>query len=110
MHSDFENQPAKAATQAERLQSEAEAQVEKEKASGEGAGKKEKAKAKSNSLLRNANNPVFLGNAFLISAVGTGLGFAAYRKHAEGKLSWEVVGLWTGAVGLVGAADYFVSK
>lgn len=110
MHSNFENQPSKAATQAERLQHEAEEQVAKEKTSGEGASKKEKANAKSKSLLRNANNPVFLGNAFLISAVSTGLGFAAYRKHAEGKLSWEVVGLWTGAVSLFGAADYFVSK
>ncbi|KAL1961933.1 hypothetical protein VTN77DRAFT_762 [Rasamsonia byssochlamydoides] len=110
VRSNFENQPAKTTIQAERLQRDADEQIAKEQAGIKGESKKEKVKATGRSVLRNADNPVFIGNAFLISAVSTGLGFAAYRKHAEGKLSWKVVGLWTGAVGLFAAADYFVSK
>jgi hypothetical protein len=53
---------------------------------------------------------VYLGNAFIITALSAVLGYGAYRKHAEGKLSWEVAGVWAGAVGLFAGADYIVSK
>lgn len=98
----------KTTTQAERLEQEATDAAARAKASA--SSKKDKAKAKGHNLRKNADNPVYLGNAFLVTAISAGLGYGAYRKHAEGKLSWELVGLWTGAVGLFATADYFVSK
>lgn len=61
-------------------------------------------------MSRNKGNPVVLGNALLVALAGAGLGFGAYRKHLDGKLSWELIGIWSGAVGALGVADYFVSK
>ncbi|KAG2414653.1 hypothetical protein HFD88_003844 [Aspergillus terreus] len=104
--SGFLNQEVKTTTQAERLEREAQAEEESK------AQEKRKAKAKrrSSAVSRNKDNPVFIGNAVLLGLVGAGLGFGAYKKHAQGTLSWETVGLWTGAVGAFGAVDYFVSK
>lgn len=99
------NQDVKTTTQAERIERE-ETEEEKEKK----ARAERKAKAKSSGIRRNKSNPVYLGNAVILSAIGAGLGFGAYRKHLEGKLSWQLVGLWSGAVGAFGAIDYFVSK
>lgn len=108
--SDFLNQEVKTTTQAERLEREA-AQDEEAKQAREVSTKKAKArKAKGHSLRANSDNPVFITNALLVTLVGAGLGFGAYRKHVEGKLSWQVVGLWSGAVGAFGVVDYFVSK
>ncbi|KAL3455798.1 hypothetical protein BJX64DRAFT_271741 [Aspergillus heterothallicus] len=101
--SDFLEQDVKTTTQAERIERE---QQEAEEA----REKKQKPKAKASRVRDNEGNPVFIGNAALMALVGAGLGFGAYRKHTQGKLSWEVVGLWTGIVGTVGAVDYFVSK
>jgi hypothetical protein len=98
----------KTTTQAERLERDAKNAAARAEASA--SNKKDKAKAKGQNLRKNADNPVYLGNAFLITAISAGLGYGAYRKHADGKLSWEVAGLWTGAVGLFATADYFVSK
>ncbi|KAJ5094971.1 hypothetical protein N7532_007262 [Penicillium argentinense] len=105
----FLQQDVQTSTQAERLEREAE---EKDKAKArEHDEKKAKArKAKCSGLRANAGNPVYIGNAFLLTLAGAGLGFGAYRKHVAGKLSWELIGLWSGAVGAVGAVDYFVSK
>ncbi|KAL4957176.1 hypothetical protein BDW69DRAFT_43432 [Aspergillus filifer] len=101
---DFLEQEVKTDTQAERIErEEAEAQAARE-------NEKEKAKAKASRARSNESNPVFLGNAAVLALVGAGLGFGAYKKHTQGKLSWELVGLWTGAVGAFGAIDYFVSK
>ena len=61
-------------------------------------------------ISRNKTNPVILGNAILIAAAGATLGFGAYQKHLHGTLTWKLVGLWSGAVGVVGFVDYFVSK
>ncbi|KAL4792847.1 hypothetical protein BDV19DRAFT_367895 [Aspergillus venezuelensis] len=102
---DFLEQEVKTDTQAERIErEEAEAKAARENE------KKEKAKAKASRARANESNPVFLGNAAVLALVGAGLGFGAYKKHTQGKLSWELVGLWTGAVGAFGAIDYFVSK
>ncbi|PTU17866.1 hypothetical protein P175DRAFT_0504619 [Aspergillus ochraceoroseus IBT 24754] len=102
--SNFREQEVKTTTQAERIERE-EAEAQKARV------KKQKPKSKAtSSVSRNKGNPVFVGNAALLALVGAGLGFGAYRKHVEGQLSWQVVGLWTGAVGAFGAVDYFVSK
>ncbi|KAF7718889.1 DUF5353 domain-containing protein [Penicillium ucsense] len=115
---EFLNQEVKTTTQAERLDREAaeekRAQEAREQAAKEAKAKahkaKEQAKAKAQGLSDNSDNPVYITNAVLATLVTAGLGYGAYRKHLEGKLSWEVVGLWSGAVGAVGVVDYFVSK
>ncbi|KAL2811666.1 dihydrolipoamide acetyltransferase component of pyruvate dehydrogenase [Aspergillus granulosus] len=102
--SDFLEQDVKTTTQAERIERERkEAQEAREK-------KKQKPNTKPSRVCANEGNPVFIGNAALVTLLGLGIGFDAYRKHTQGRLSWEVVGLWTGIVGAVGAVDYFVSK
>ncbi|KAH8423719.1 uncharacterized protein LDX57_001475 [Aspergillus melleus] len=103
--SSFLEQDVKTSTQAERIEREEEEAAKEKKARTE-----RKAKAKSSGIRNNKSNPVYLGNAVLLSAIGAGLGFGAYRKHLDGKLSWQLVGLWSGAVGAFGAVDYFVSK
>lgn len=109
MNSDFLDQEVKTTTQAERVEREAEeAALAREKAAA--ASSKKSKKSKAQGLSKNAQNPVYLGNAFIITALSAVLGYGAYRKHAEGKLSWEVAGVWAGAVGLFAGADYFVSK
>lgn len=103
--SEFLNQEVKTTTQAERIEREEKAAEERK------AQEARRAKAKRrSSVSRNSDNPVFIGNAVILGLVGAGLGFGAYRKHLEGKLSWELVGIWTGALGAFGAVDYFVSK
>ncbi|OJJ55116.1 hypothetical protein ASPSYDRAFT_159300 [Aspergillus sydowii CBS 593.65] len=99
--SDFLQQNVQTSTQAERIERE-------EKETRE--AREKKAKAKASRGHGNETNPVYLGNAAILALVSAGLGFGAYHKHAQGKLSWELVGLWTGAVGAFGAVDYFVSK
>ncbi|KAL4914120.1 dihydrolipoamide acetyltransferase component of pyruvate dehydrogenase [Aspergillus aurantiobrunneus] len=99
--SDFLQQDVKTNTQAERLEREEEETQE--------ARENKKARAKASRPRGNESNPVYLGNAALLAIVGAGLGFGAYNKHTQGKLSWELVGLWTGAVGAFGAIDYFVA-
>ncbi|KAE8408945.1 hypothetical protein BDV37DRAFT_137955 [Aspergillus pseudonomiae] len=105
--SNFLDQDIKTTTQAERVERE---ESEENKKAKEERKAKAKAKAKASGICRNSDNPVYIGNAVLLSLVGAGLGFGAYRKHVEGKLSWELIGLWSGAVGAFGAVDYFVSK
>ncbi|KAJ5179237.1 hypothetical protein N7492_002447 [Penicillium capsulatum] len=106
---EFLEQDVKTTTQAERI--EREAAEEKKKGSEADARKKAKArKAKSSGLRANSTNPVYIANAVVTTLVGAGLGVGAYRKHAQGKLSWELVGLSAGAVSAFGVVDYFVSK
>ncbi|KAJ5150418.1 uncharacterized protein N7500_010607 [Penicillium coprophilum] len=108
VESDFLENDVKTTTQAERIEREAE---EKEKRENEEKKKKAKAhKAKSSGICGNSGNPVFIANAAIATVVGAGLGFGAYKQHARGNLSWELVGLSAGAVGVFGAVDYFVSK
>jgi len=105
---DFLRQDVKTTTQAERL--EREAAEQEQKRTEEESSKKAKAREAKSSLSNNAENPVYIGNAILYTLVGAGLSFGAYHKHAQGKLSWETIGLWSGAVGAFGVVDYFVSK
>lgn len=107
VHSNFEDQGVKTTTQAERIEREFEEETKQKEAK---ASKREKARAKKDSLRHNAENPVVLGNALLIAGIGAALGYGAYHRHTEGKLSWETIGWWSGAVGLFATADYFVSK
>ena len=105
----FLNQEVQSSTQAKRIERE-EQQQERKRADEESRKQDKSRKAKSSSLYANTDNPVYLGNAVICALVGAGLGFGAYHKHAEGKLSWELVGLWSGAVGAFGVVDYYVSK
>ncbi|KAF4771112.1 hypothetical protein HAV15_012293 [Penicillium sp. str.  len=107
VESDFLKQDVQTNTQAERVEREAE---EKEKREDEEKKKAKAHKAKSSGICENTSNPVFLANAAIATVVGAGLGFGAYKQHARGNLSWELVGLSAGAVGIFGAVDYFVSK
>jgi len=59
---------------------------------------------------KNKRNPVVVGNAVVIAALGALLGTGAYRMHKANTLTWNVVGAWTGAVGLFAVGDYFVSQ
>ncbi|RHZ58135.1 uncharacterized protein CDV56_105184 [Aspergillus thermomutatus] len=104
--SDFLSQEVKTTTQADRL--EREAQEKEERKEREKAQKAEAKAARAGHVAK--RNPVFLGNAVLYALVGAALGYGAYRKHAEGKLSWKLVGTWSGIVGAFSTVDYFVSK
>ncbi|KXT05450.1 hypothetical protein AC578_11043, partial [Pseudocercospora eumusae] len=59
---------------------------------------------------KNKNNPVVVGNAVVIAALGALLGTGAYRMHKSNTLTWNVVGAWAGAVGLFAVGDYYVSQ
>ncbi|KAF7527563.1 hypothetical protein PCG10_002526 [Penicillium crustosum] len=107
VESDFLEQDVQTTTQAERIEREAE---EKAKREDEEKKKAKAHKVKSSGIYENTSNPVFLANAAIATVVGAGLGFGAYKQHARGNLSWELVGLSAGAVGIFGAVDYFVSK
>ncbi|KAJ6179033.1 hypothetical protein N7519_009494 [Penicillium mononematosum] len=107
VESDFLKHDVQTSTQAERIDREAE---DKEKREDEEKKKARSQKAKSSGICGNASNPVFIANAAIATVVGAGLGFGAYKQHARGNLSWELVGLSAGAVGIFGAVDYFVSK
>ncbi|PYH31007.1 putative pyruvate dehydrogenase complex, dihydrolipoamide acetyltransferase component [Aspergillus neoniger CBS 115656] len=106
---DFLKQDVQTTTQAERIEREEEEREAYEERKAKSKAKA-KAKAKAESARSNAHNPVYLGNAVILALTGAGLGYGAYRKHAAGQLSWEVIGWASGAIGAFGAVDYFVSK
>jgi len=112
--SDFSSQPIKTETQAERVHLEHEAHKKAHEAKHKAHEAKRKAESKAEkakkTLKNNTDHPVILGNAVTIAALGGLLGFGAYRKYAAGELTWKVAGLWAGAVGLFGVADYYVSQ
>lgn len=114
MPSDYEEQSVKTDTQAERERLEAEAKDKADELKQKASIKKEQAKSQSKKIGQqvqaNSDNPVFIGNAVTIVGLGGLLGYGAYRKHIAGELTWKVAGLWAGAVGLFGVADYFVSQ
>lgn len=103
VESDFKDKDIKTTTQAERLESEEEKKAAEEK-------EQAKAKSKCNRLVQNKDNPVVIANALLVTLTSGLLGFGTYHKHTAGKLSWKLVGLWSGAVGTLGVADFYVSK
>ncbi|PNS16780.1 hypothetical protein CAC42_4744 [Sphaceloma murrayae] len=112
--SDFDSQSVQTDTQAERERLEQEARDKAEEVKEKAGLKKQQAKSKAKNagqtLRNNSDNPVVIGNAVAITALGGILGFGAYRKYAEGSFTWRVAGLWAGAVGLFGVADYYVSQ
>ena len=112
--SDYQQQEIQTETQAERQRLEAEAKEKAEELKRQAGLEKEKAKKEAkkaaNVMQENSDNPVVIGNAVTIAALGGLLGFGAYRKYTTGELTWKVAGLWAGAVGLFGVADYFVSS
>ncbi|GAB7337330.1 hypothetical protein MBLNU457_g2686t1 [Dothideomycetes sp. NU457] len=119
--SDYKQQEYQTETQAERHRLEEEAKEKRKEAEKKAeevkrqAGiEKEKAKEQAQKAEKvakdNSDNPVVIGNAVTIAALGGLLGFGAYRKYTAGELTWKVAGLWAGAVGLFGVADYFVSS
>lgn len=118
MPSDYESQEVKTDTQAERERLEQEAQEKaeqaKEQAKKQAGIKKEQAKEKASKAAdkakKNSDNPVVLGNAVTLAALGGLLGFGAYRKYTAGELTWKVAGAWAGVVGLFAMGDYYVSQ
>ncbi|KAK4990951.1 hypothetical protein LTR66_004607 [Elasticomyces elasticus] len=112
--SDYESQPVKTETQAERARLEAEAKEKAEHAKREAAAKKEHAKKNAEkakkSMKENSDNPVVIGNAVAMAAFAGVLGVGAYRKYTAGELTWKVAGLWAGVVGLFAVGDYYVSQ
>ena len=75
-------------------------------------GRKAEAGAKEAGQWADANkgNPVVIGNAVVIAALGGVLGVGAYRMQQAGTLTSKVVAAWAGAVGLFAVGDYFVSQ
>lgn len=61
-------------------------------------------------ILDNTGNPVLWGNAILATVLSAGVGFEAYQKYVEGRLSWETVGLGAGILGLTAGMDYVISR
>ncbi|KAL2352500.1 hypothetical protein BJ546DRAFT_987929 [Cryomyces antarcticus] len=117
--SDYETQSVKTDTQAERMEHEAEdrkrqaeqkAHEAKEKAAKAADKAKAKADEAADKMKKNSDNPVVVGNAVAVAAVGGLLGFGAYRKYTAGELTWKVVGAWAGVVGLFAAVDYYTSQ
>lgn len=105
----FLRQNVKTTTQAERLGREQEQQDDDPKSQARKRAQA-KAKAEKSRLSRNKDNPIVLGNAILFALASAGLGYGAYQKHLDGKLSWELIGIWSGAVGAFGVVDYFASR
>jgi hypothetical protein len=112
--SDYESQPVKTTTQADRIEREEQAKAALEETKAKSKQAAEKAKSKSrhgkNYVQENSDNPVILGNTILIATLGGLLGYSTYRKYTAGELTWKVVGLGAAAVAAFGAADYFISQ
>lgn len=105
--SDYESQPVKTDTQAERIRHEEEVKREAKRLKEAAAAKKEAAKDK---IQKNAGNPVVLSNAVGLAVVSGILGIGAYRKYSQGQLTGKLVAAWAGVIGLFGVGDYFVSQ
>jgi hypothetical protein len=112
--SDFESQSVKTDTQADRIEREEQAKEAAREAKAKAIAAKDRAKAKGRKagerIRDNADNPVVLGNAVLVGTLGAFLGYSAYRKYADGELTWKVVGIGAGVVGLFAVGDYYVSQ
>lgn len=110
VESSFLSQDVKTATQAERREREEESQAAEQSRKDAKAQDQARKESRASNLRRNSDNPVVFGNALLVTLLGAGLGVGAIRKHLDGQLSWGVVGAWSGAVGALGVADYFLSR
>lgn len=130
--SDFESQAIQTDTQAREHELEAEAKEKAEQAKKEAEQARKEAKDKADKLKqeaetkkeqakkaaekvadkakKNSDNPVLLGNAIGIAALGGLLSYGAYRKYSAGDLTWKVAGAWAGVVGLFAVADFYTSQ
>ena len=102
----------KADAEFEKAKSKAQEGYSKAKTEGKKAAKEveKDAKKAGDWAEKNQNNPVVLGNAAAITALAALLGVGAYRAHKANTLTWNVVGAWTGVVGLFAVGDYYVSQ
>nr|POE61071.1 hypothetical protein CFP56_64780 [Quercus suber] len=66
----------------------------KKEAKTDGKKAKQEAKDAEEWADKNKGNPVVVGNAVAIAAIGGLLGIGAYRMHQQGTLTWKVAGLW----------------
>ena len=117
--SDFREQDVQTDTQRDRIEHDA-AAVEAQAIAAEQKAKKEfhekelkakeKAKKAANRVEKNTDNPVYIANAVTVVALGGALGLGAYRKYVAGELTWKVVGVWAGVVGLFAAGEVYLSK
>lgn len=82
----------------------------KKEASKDAKKVQKEAKKEKEFLAENRDNPVVVGNALVLTALGALLGVGAYRLQQRGELTWKVAGLWAGVVGLFGVGDYYVSQ
>lgn len=125
--SDYQDQEIKTETQAIREEHEAEdkareeakeaaeraeqkAQELGEKAKKEGRKAKAIAKKDAQKVSENRDNPVVIGNALIWGIGSIALASAAYQKHKEGRLDWQLVGSAAAVVAAFGVADYAASK
>ncbi|KAI5195048.1 hypothetical protein AUEXF2481DRAFT_2582 [Aureobasidium subglaciale EXF-2481] len=112
--SDFQSQEIQTETQAERERLESEAREKAQQTEQVKEEVKEKTKQKAEKAAEkvkaNSDNPVILGNTIAVVALGSLLGFGAYRKYSAGQLTWKVAGAWAGVVGVFGLGDYYASK
>lgn len=59
-------------------------------------------------LLDNPGNPVVLGNVVLATVISVGLGFEVHQRQMQGQLTWNIIGLGAGLVGVTAGVGYFI--
>jgi hypothetical protein len=85
-------------------------EAEKKALSEKAAKAKKQASHATDTLKKNSDNPVILGNAAAYIALFGFLGYGGYRKYTTGELTWKVAGLWAGVVGAFAVGDYYASQ
>ncbi|EPS36641.1 hypothetical protein H072_9830 [Dactylellina haptotyla CBS 200.50] len=108
--SDFQDQPVKTYTQAERLELEAQVAAEEEAARVRAAKRKSKVQNAGGDLLAWFKDPVHSGGAFASTALLVTLGVFGYKKYKVGEFSWKTAGI--GASVLVGFSlvEFYATK
>ena len=105
---DFASQPIKTETQAAQHEREYIDVQRSESSNNQDKGKRSKTVSKAG---RNADNPVFIGNAVVTAALAGVLGWSGYRWYQNGaKGGFGVIAGAIAAVGIFGAGDYFASR
>ncbi|TAQ84819.1 hypothetical protein B7494_g6846 [Chlorociboria aeruginascens] len=112
--SDFGSQSIQTDTQASRISREREAEAEAEieeslaKKSKAAEGKAKKAKSE---LIHTAQDPKFIGAVSASALAGLAVGIHGYKRFGSGveRLSWKVVGVYAGVVGLFAAGGWFAT-
>jgi len=57
-----------------------------------------------------AQNPVYATNAVLSTILAIAVGVNAYNKYKVGRLSWKLVGIYTGTIAAYGALDFYATR